>query len=298
MSNRKMLMWGNAALIVTLGVINAPAAWAGSDDIRYDACPRCEAKNLMWSAGQFDQVYLWSGASRNAHPRNLNVDPLALLLNKISVKAGAKALPILGEDAAQELARGLVTAIARAEPQHDLRFFITSRANGGIFANRLAHSGTAFLDERGLNLIFGEANADFFQAWKGTRQARAFEFGSRTAASKVQLMADGLTQPRGDWVIIPLGAPASAPPPPQTVAGPATTQGVGDATVYQSVGNAAPAAAAPVAPAPVAAPPAKGSEQFFQAQEARLKAIKRLREQNLISEEEYQAKRREILKDL
>lgn len=297
MLNQKMMMWSNAALVVALATIGAPTAWAGSDDIRYDACPRCDPKNLMWSAGQYDQVYLWAGASRNAHPRNLNVDPLALLLNKISAKSGGKTLPIFGESAAQELARGLVVAIARAEPRHDLRFFITSRANGGIFANRLAHSGTAFLDERGLNLIFGEVNAEFFQTWKGTRQAREFDFGTRTAASKVVLMADGLTQPRGDWVIIPLGAPAAAAPPPQTVLGPATTQGVGDATVYQSVGNVAPA---PVAPAPVAAvaAPAKGSEQFFQVQEARLKAIKRLREQNLISEEEYQAKRREILKDL
>lgn len=298
MLNQKLLKWSQAAIMVAAGVMSGSVAWAGSNDVRYEACPRCEPKNLIWSAGQFDQVYLWAGNTRNAHPRSLNVDPLAILLNKIMFKSAGKTHPLLGEDAAQEMARGLVTAIARADAQQDVRFFITSRANGGIFATRLAHSGTAFLDERGLNLIFGEANADFFQAWKGTRQARPFDFGNRAAASRVALTVDGLAHPRADWVIIPLGAPAAAPPPAQTVAGPATTQGVGDATVYQSVGNGVAAPVVPAAPMPVAPPPAKGSEQFYQAQEARLKALKRLREQELISEEEYQTKRKEILKDL
>ena len=74
-------------MFVAAGGLSTPVAWAGSNDVRYEACPRCEPKNLMWSAGQFDQVYLWAGVTRNAHPRSLNVDPLAILLNKIMFKS-------------------------------------------------------------------------------------------------------------------------------------------------------------------------------------------------------------------
>jgi hypothetical protein len=57
--------------------------------------------------------------------------------------------------------------------------------------------------------------------------------------------------------------------------------------------------AAPLAPA---APPAAAQAQpgtrtpaFLAEQEERLKTLKRLRDQNLITEDEYQQKRREIL---
>lgn len=293
----KLGLWG--ALAAT-----APIASAANDDSRYEACPRCEPKNLVWSAGQYDQVYLVPGPGGNSSPRQLNAEPLARLLGKLTVGSGNKARSLLGEDASAELARGLVAAMARAEPQHDVVFFITSRGNSGIFANRVGHSGTAFLNEQGLNLIFGEANVDFFSAWKASRITRPFEFGGRASASKVSLTGDGMAHPRPDWVVIPLGAPPVAAPPPQTVGGPATTQGVGDNTTYQSVGQGSPVAVpvAPVAPVssqPPAAPaPAKGTDAFYQAQEVRLKNLKRLREQGLLTEEEYQGKRKEILKDL
>lgn len=278
-------------------------ARAASEDSRYEACPRCEPKNLVWSAGQFDQVYLAPGPGRNAHPRSLNAEPLARLLNRLTQTVNGKTLPVLGEDAANELARGLVAAMAKAEAQHDVLFFMSSRGNSGIFANRVGHSGTAFVDEQGLNLIFGEANVDFFTTWKASHIARPFDFGSRARASKVLLAGEGMAHPRADWIIIPLGTAAvvAPPPTPLTVGGPATTQAVGDTATYQSVGNA-PAAALPArvaGPAQGTAPAtAERGEAFYQAQEARLKGLKRLREQGLLSEDEYQAKRKEILKDL
>jgi hypothetical protein len=65
---------------------------------------------------------------------------------------------------------------------------------------------------------------------------------------------------------------------------------------------AAPAAAASVPPAPAApvaplvgAPVKPRDAAFFEEQEQRLRSLKRLRDANLISEEEYQAKRRQIL---
>lgn len=299
-SNKTLLAALMLASLVNLAM--GGTARAANEDSRYEACPRCEPKNLVWSAGQFDQVYLAPGASRNAHPRSLNAEPLARLLNRITQSVNGKSLPVLGEDAANELARGLVAAIGKADAQQDVLFFMSSRGNSGMFANRVGHSGTAFVDEQGLNLIFGEANVDFFTAWKASHIARPFDFGSRARASKVLLAGEGMAHPRADWVVIPLGTPAAVapPPPPLTVGGPATVQAVGDITNYQSVGNAPAAAPARMA-APAQNPVSAGGERgeaFFQAQEARLKGLKRLREQGLLSEDEYQAKRKEILKDL
>jgi hypothetical protein len=82
-----------------------------------------------------------------------------------------------------------------------------------------------------------------------------------------------------------------------------------------AAGSAAPAAAPPPAPAPAAAVPvapaaapaaapavpersttrAKRDEAFYEEQEQRLRTLKRLRDSGLITEEEYQRKRREIL---
>lgn len=94
---------------------------------------------------------------------------------------------------------------------------------------------------------------------------------------------------------------AAAPASPVAVAAPAPAAvsvaapaPIAVPTPVVSVSPAAPAAAAPLATAP--AVPAKPRDAaFFEEQEQRLRTLKRLRDANLISEEEYQAKRREIL---
>jgi hypothetical protein len=296
----KKLLGGLIAIAV---LACAQPALASSNDTRYEACPRCEPKNLAWSAGQFDQIYLIPAVdgARHLQPRALNAEPLAKLLTGLGYQSGGKAHTFLNEESATDLAKGLVAALGKAGPQQDVAFFITSRGNDGFFATKVGNSGTAFLDEHGLNLIFGEAGTDFFGAYKATRISRPFDFGSRAKASKVTLLANGLSQPRADWVIVPLGLPpAAVSAPPQTVGNPAPSQGVSDTRVLQSVGASAPSPVAtpqPAAPARSAAPAAR-DEQFYQAQETRLKGLKRLRDQNLISEEEYQAKRKDILSNL
>ncbi|MFN3295254.1 SHOCT domain-containing protein, partial [Caldimonas sp.] len=51
-----------------------------------------------------------------------------------------------------------------------------------------------------------------------------------------------------------------------------------------------------VAPGPAAAAaPARRDERFYEEQEQRLRGLQRLRDQGLITDEEFQRKRREIL---
>jgi hypothetical protein len=100
---------------------------------------------------------------------------------------------------------------------------------------------------------------------------------------------------------------AAAPPPaprPAPTPAPAATPAAGIAGVAPAAAAAAavpapaskPAAAAPAAAVPTPQRPRDAA--FFEEQENRLRALKRLRDNGLISEEEYQAKRREVLDQL
>ena len=80
---------------------------------------------------------------------------------------------------------------------------------------------------------------------------------------------------RPDWLVFPLQASVPA------------------VTVPAGAG-AAPAAAATL-PTPASVVPARRDDRFYEEQEQRLRGLQRLRDQNLITEEEFQRKRREIL---
>ncbi|HEY0845608.1 MAG TPA: SHOCT domain-containing protein [Noviherbaspirillum sp.] len=239
---------------------------AAATGTRYVACASCAPKDLAWGEGEFDQVHFIAAPAdaRNLHPQELSVEALAKALAGLRLANSNQ--PLFDADAAMTLAQGLAKALAKAGPQQDAGFLVTSRPGGGVLATRLGNSGRAFVDARGLNLIVAEAHVEFVGKYRATRMERPFDFGSRAKASSVSLVADHLVKQRNDWVVVPLNAPAAA------------DRGVPAPT--------------PVQPAA----PAERNEQYYQAQEARLKALKRLREQDLIDEKEYQEKRREILK--
>lgn len=232
---------------------------------RYTACASCAPQDLAWGEGEFDQVHLVaaSGDVRNLHPQVVSTEMLGRALAGLRVANGA---PLFDPDAAATLATGLGKALAKAGPQQDAAFLVTTKPGGGVLGTRLGNSGRAFIDSRGLNLIVAEAHVEFVGKYRATRMERPFDFGSRAKASPVTLAVDSPGRQRNDWVVIPLN---------------------GSVTAERGV------------PAPVPASlavPAERNEQYYQAQETRLKALKRLREQDLIDEKEYQAKRSEILK--
>ena len=111
-----------------------------------------------------------------------------------------------------------------------------------------------------LQLIVHDTRFEFFDTYRGTRNPPRFIYGSRSSASAVVLEAADTTSRRADWVSI---AAAAAPAP----------------------------VAKPVEPA---AAPSKAPEKSDDI-ERRLETLKRLRDKNLISEDEYQQKRKELL---
>lgn len=261
------LLGGMICALAALALLALPAHAAPGS--RYTACGGCAPRDLAWGEGEFDQVHLVAAppGARNLHPSTVSVELLTRALaglRKGGAEGGAR---LLDDDAAATLAQGLSKALAKAGPQQDAIFLVTSKIGGGVLGTRLGNSGRAFVDADGLNLIVGEAHVEFIGPYRATRMERPFEFGSRDKTSRLVLSSDSARSRRPDWLVIPLQA-------------------------------AAPAASAPAAaPSFAPAPPVKRDEQYYLAQEIRLKALKRLRDQNLIDEQEYQAKRGEILRD-
>lgn len=98
-------------------------------------------------------------------------------------------------------------------------------------------------------------------------------------------------------VPVPVPVPPTGPAPPvaasPTPAPPVTPTAPPAATPRPAAG-----AAALPAPAASASAPRTRDAAFFEEQELRLRALKRLRDGGLITEDEYQQKRREILEKL
>jgi hypothetical protein len=185
----------------------------------------------------------------------------------------------------------LVQALGEVTPQQEVSFAVTGRHGAlGPLVERSVTTGRLFRDDGGLQLIVGLGQKPFESEYLGSGVLIAFEPGRRAApvSPALKIGAQGTSgQRRADWVALalaPAGGAAAAAPPAGAPAVPA----------------AAPAAAAPTpptTPGPAAAQPAPRTRDaaFLAEQEERLKTLKRLRDQNLITEEEYQQKRREIL---
>lgn len=160
---------------------------------------------------------------------------------------------------------------------------------------------------RALGALFGGAAA---------RPAPAAAAAAAPAPSLQDLLAPTGTPTAGSPPSSP-GGPTSAPATPSTsapvvparpaaVAAPVPAVPSAPATPSTAAGANTPApapvpTARGVAPTPAAAAPAPGASRaardaaFFEEQEHRLRTLRRLRDRDLISEEEFQRKRKEVL---
>jgi hypothetical protein len=242
------------------------------------------AEQTQWKISNFTwvkRVPAEPGAPANAHPAALPEAALQAMLAPIQVKDGGKDVPLFGKDDLKDLPKALREAFALARPGEDLVLVSTNKHGYGTLAGFLERAtgltARLFVQDGALNLIVHDARLDFLDRYLIDNLQPTFAYGSRKTASAEVLQAPQATRLRADWLAIPLVA---APAPAATV--PAAV----------SVAPAAPPKAAPE-PAPVARDSA-----FFETQTRRLKVLKQLREENLISEAEYQEKREAILKTL
>jgi hypothetical protein len=235
------------------------------------------ADQTQWKLGSFTwvkRVPAEPGAPANAHPAALPEAALQAILGPIQVKDGGKDVPLFGKDDLKELPKALSEALAHAQPGEDLILLSTNKHGegllGGFLERATALTARLFVRDGALNLIIHDARLDFMDRYLADYLQPTFAYGSRQKASAELLQAPQATRLRGDWLAFPLLVASTPAPAPVAVAPPV---------------------------AAVIAPVARDSA-FFEAQTQRLKALKRLRDENLISEAEYQEKREAILKTL
>ncbi|MBS0435084.1 MAG: SHOCT domain-containing protein [Proteobacteria bacterium] len=243
------------------------------------------SRQRSWTVREFSAVRLVAreaGAPANQHPAALDPEALRQQLAQVRFDVAGGSQALFAADELAEIISPLVEAFANAGPDDDLLLLSSSRRGGGIFVQPFAVTARLFVLGSRVNLIVNDARFEFYNEYRGSGRVPQFSFGSRAKAGSVTLRSTGATSQRSDWLVLSDAAPAAAPAartaPPAALPAPTV---------------AAPSPAQPAQPALRPRDPGYADEI-----EQRLLTLKRLRERNLISEEEYQQKRREILQAL
>jgi len=264
----RQMRWMPQAMVLLLVLGQASAPLAAAPD------------RTQWKLASFTwvkRVPAEPGAPANAHPAALTEAAIQALLAPIQVKDMGKDVPLFGQDDLKDLPKALSQALSLAQPGEDLILLSTNKHGSGLRAGFLERAtgltARLFVRDGTLNLIVHDARMDFMDRYLVDNMQPTFVYGSRQKASTETLQAPQATRLRGDWLTFPLAAPAP---------------------VAAMLPVVAPAA---LKAAPEPAPPIRDAA-FFEAQTQRLKVLKQLREENLISEAEYQEKREAILKTL
>jgi hypothetical protein len=246
-----------------------------------------------WTLREFTSIRLVPrepGSVPNEHP--LEVEREVLREQLVQVRIDASAQTLFAADELTELLEPLSEALASAGPDDDV-LLLSSARRGGLFVHQTAVTARLFVQGGRLQLIVNDTRYAFMDDLLGGRIQPRFTYGSRTRGSGAAIHGRTAEQKRSDWLALPTTGAAPAP------AAPASPLAPGQKAAAQPAPAAAPATSAPAVPAaPGAQAPAAPRPRdpgLADEIEQRLLTLKRLRDRGLISEEEYQQKRREIL---
>jgi hypothetical protein len=264
-----------------------------------------DADQARWNLGTFSWVKRAPsepGAAPNAQPARLSADELQALLAPVRATVEGKAISLFDKSELKELASALSEAFALARPGEDLLLLSTSR-RGRYYQRAEGLTARLFVQGGTLNLIVHDARLAFMDRWLEETTLPTFVYGSRNEASETQLQAPQARRLRPDWLAFPLALQPPLPTAPSTpVAAPVPAMVIAPPLAGSPQTPATPSTATPtLAPAPEGPPkgtPSAGDDAAYEAKAQRLRTLKRLREDNLISEAEYQARREAILKTL
>lgn len=296
-----------ALALVSGFALVAPACLAQPMDSLYGESNKAQKapKGKLWTIGDYSWVQLVDkerGAPDNQHPANLTGEQLKAVLGSVQTTVDGKTAPLFSSIELGELVDPLSKAFANAKPGEDV-LLVTSARHEGFEFTPVAVTARLFMQGGALNLIVHDARYQFFNQARGSNHPPSFTFGSRESAGADPLGSNQGANRRRDWLALEVGRGTSVAAPAVQVPGPITPAGATPAApapvpaAAAPAAVAAPAAAAPVAPLapPAAAAPPVHDKAWYDQVEMRLEALKRLRDRNLITEDEYQKKRREIL---
>jgi hypothetical protein len=238
----------------------------------------------------------------------------ALATLEVRLDRGDKMIPVFTQQELETLGGKLSEALAQAGPDEDVTFAVVGQRKAlyGLAKQRKVTTGRVFYREGKLNLIFGKMVEDIrderVHDYRADNDFRLnpLDPGSRTKPVShdwvlqdepdMQFYAGG-GMIRSDWVVLDLASVAA-----HEALGikPAKAASVGkqesvvprrETAPQESPQVQAPAPAVPVTSVPQAGKSSKTVEE-------RLTILNNLKNKNLITDEEYKAKRADILKDL
>ena len=285
--------WAQALLCCGALLFSAAPAQAGWLDTLFGSgSAKAEAAKpgsgqRLWQIHDFSSVALApreAGSVANGQPITLTVEGLRQQLAQVQSVGPAGPQALFATDELAELVGPLVQAFGRAGPGDDVLLLSSSRRDAGLLSQPTAITARLFVQDNQLHLIVHDARFDFYDTYRGTNAAPRFRFGSRSGAGAAVITSAEAPNRRADWLAIPLSRAAG----PAVVQPAAVMTAPAPAPVAAPVAVPMPAAAAPPARKPL---DAAGTEDI----ERRLETLKRLRDKGLISEDEYQQKRKEIL---
>lgn len=292
----------NAIRIARTGVVLLALAGSGFAPAAPKKAP---ANQPNWWISEFTWVKKTAkepNAPDNDKPVFLSLDMMKQDLAAIQLNQEE---PLFGKDEIKDLARPMCEALAQAKPNEDLLLLSTSRRSDSLLATRSAITARFFIKDGRLNLILHDARNAFYDRYLGTRVTPEFKYGSRTLAGAVEIDCAGAEKVRRDWLTFPVilqaPAPVSKAMAPAAMAPAAMAPAAAAPVVAPAAAPvAAPVAAPEFAPAAVPAPaaPLIKDKAYYEQQQLRLRTLKQLHDDNLISDEEYNAKRKELLGSL
>lgn len=231
------------------------------------------------------------GQGGNSHPVALDPAQLRSALAKLKVKGGlSDGDPVFSDAELDEIVPPLVSALAKAKPGEDVTFAVSGKRGAlGAIQGRSVTSARMFYRNGQLNVIFGLVHNPFEQQLQATGWLRPFTPGKRDAPLDASIAIDPIgarhaAAGRRDWVVFGEEALAAG-----RAGEPAGRAGTATPAPGAPAGAVAPAGTAPAQPLT--------TDTQYQEVERRLKVLNRLKENGLISEEEYREKRRAILKE-
>jgi hypothetical protein len=233
----------------------------------------------------------------NERVAEISVDRLRIALASIDLRLPntERSIALFNEDELRTLSEYIAEGLALAGPDEDVTFAIIGHyvESMGFLKKRMVTCGRVFFQDGQLNIIFGDVHRALSETMgiPEDRRLHPFMIGSRRGTEGVH---EGMLLPkpdgeifaklREDWVLFPLKSPENLPSPQESGTSAPVTKEASPAQ-GQETGVAAPYTGK-------SAPVAKKSV------EERLMILNELRNKKLISEEEYRAKRLEILNDL
>lgn len=223
----------------------------------------------------------------NDHPFDISPDTLQSWLSSLTASGNVKLvgeIEVFAEDELDDVVNHIATALSTARPDQDVVF--QSSGSRGLFGKHSARSftsGRIFVQDGRLNLILGVLHSspdpdDYVS------DDRLYPIGSRSGRVEtgwdIAQGADQLNGERGDWVSFTITPSAKVELPASKADTPSSDPAISTDKMPESTDLDS------------------AIDRRSKEIESRLRVLDELKSKNLISEEEYQAKRKVILEGI